>query len=40
MVISLGLGAAFAFAPLRSRIYEFFKAAHASLAAVFLAALF
>ncbi|KAL7958609.1 hypothetical protein V8C34DRAFT_323891 [Trichoderma compactum] len=40
MIISLSLASAFAFAPLRNRIYEFFKAAHASLAAVFLAALF
>ncbi|UKZ76225.1 hypothetical protein TrVFT333_003922 [Trichoderma virens FT-333] len=40
MIIALGLAASFGFAPLRSRIYEFFKAAHASLAAVFLAALF
>jgi hypothetical protein len=40
MVISLSTSAAFAFGPIRKKIYEFFKAAHVSLTAVFLAALF
>ncbi|EHK43843.1 hypothetical protein TRIATDRAFT_319185 [Trichoderma atroviride IMI 206040] len=40
MVIALSLSAAFAFGPIRSRIYEFFKAFHISLTAIFLAALF
>jgi hypothetical protein len=40
MVISLSISAAFAFGPIRNRIYEFFKASHISLTAIFLAALF
>ncbi|RFU73113.1 hypothetical protein TARUN_9155 [Trichoderma arundinaceum] len=40
MVISLSVSAAFAFGPIRNRIYEFFKASHITLTAVFLAALF
>lgn len=40
MVISLGISAAFAIGPIRNRIYEFFKATHISLTAVFIAALF
>ncbi|KAL7797369.1 ferric reductase like transmembrane component domain-containing protein [Trichoderma ceciliae] len=40
MIISLSISATFAFGQIRKKIYEFFKAAHVSLTAVFLAALF
>ncbi|KAK1251546.1 hypothetical protein MKX07_007025 [Trichoderma sp. CBMAI-0711] len=40
MLVALGLSSLFAFAPLRNRLYEFFKATHVAFAAVFLACLY
>jgi hypothetical protein len=40
MLVALGLSSLFAFAPLRNRVYEFFKATHVAFAAVFLACLY